>query len=86
MNEGKPTKAKWWSRPRPQDPAGPPPEETAAPAGPPSGATAERPDRTELTDRAEGPGAAEAGRDGDDGATSGWPAPGRPRRRPGRGR
>ncbi|MEU3850589.1 trypsin-like peptidase domain-containing protein [Streptomyces sp. NPDC029554] len=22
MNEGKPTKAKWWSRPRPQDPAG----------------------------------------------------------------
>ncbi|MEU7717949.1 trypsin-like peptidase domain-containing protein [Streptomyces tibetensis] len=24
MNEGKPTKAKWWSRPRPQDPAGEP--------------------------------------------------------------
>ncbi|MFH9587445.1 trypsin-like peptidase domain-containing protein [Streptomyces luteogriseus] len=24
MNEGKPTKAKWWSRPRPQDPSGDP--------------------------------------------------------------
>ncbi|MFV0133796.1 trypsin-like peptidase domain-containing protein [Streptomyces sp. HMX87] len=29
MNEGKPTKAKWWSRPRPQDADGTPPEEAA---------------------------------------------------------
>ncbi|MGW0290792.1 S1C family serine protease [Streptomyces tuirus] len=38
MNEGKPTKAKWWSRPRPQDPSGCPDgtggaqEPTSAPA------------------------------------------------------
>ncbi|GAA4298469.1 trypsin-like peptidase domain-containing protein [Streptomyces venetus] len=31
MNEGKPTKAKWWSRPRPQGPSGEP-EETAGAA------------------------------------------------------
>ncbi|MCT9140489.1 S1C family serine protease [Streptomyces violarus] len=32
MNEGKPTKAKWWSRPRPQDAPGEPEEQGAAPA------------------------------------------------------
>ncbi|MEV6173394.1 trypsin-like peptidase domain-containing protein [Streptomyces sp. NPDC051954] len=32
MNEGKPTKPKWWSRPRPQIPAGRAPEASLAPA------------------------------------------------------
>ncbi|MGA5359214.1 trypsin-like peptidase domain-containing protein [Streptomyces purpurascens] len=32
MNEGKPTKAKWWSRPRPQDAPGEPQGQGAAPA------------------------------------------------------
>ncbi|WP_328411018.1 trypsin-like peptidase domain-containing protein [Streptomyces violaceus] len=32
MNEGKPTKAKWWSRPRPQDAPGEPEEQGVAPA------------------------------------------------------
>ncbi|MCX3285186.1 trypsin-like peptidase domain-containing protein [Streptomyces sp. NEAU-H22] len=31
MNEGKPTKAKWWSRPRPQDPSGDPDGTDGAP-------------------------------------------------------
>ncbi|MEU1918472.1 trypsin-like peptidase domain-containing protein [Streptomyces massasporeus] len=43
MNEGKPTKAKWWSRPRPQDPSGDPDgtggaqEPVTAPADPADG-------------------------------------------------
>ncbi|MFF5843781.1 trypsin-like peptidase domain-containing protein [Streptomyces massasporeus] len=43
MNEGKPTKAKWWSRPRPQDPSGDPDstggaqEPATAPADPADG-------------------------------------------------
>ncbi|WP_030594680.1 S1C family serine protease [Streptomyces fulvoviolaceus] len=31
MDEGKPTKAKWWSRPRPQDPSGPAEGDTPSP-------------------------------------------------------
>ncbi|GGW88297.1 trypsin-like peptidase domain-containing protein [Streptomyces lomondensis] len=37
MNEGKPTKAKWWSRPRPQDPSGEP-EGAGGPVGAEPGA------------------------------------------------
>ncbi|ELS56213.1 hypothetical protein [Streptomyces viridochromogenes] len=57
MNEGKPAKAKWWSRPRPQGPS--PQAETAAPT--PDGMSGTTPDLPEATEPTTPAGARERG-------------------------
>ncbi|WP_367320981.1 trypsin-like peptidase domain-containing protein [Streptomyces sp. HUAS ZL42] len=54
MNEGKPTKAKWWSRPRPQEPAGETGDEVILGSGEDERAAVDAPGGAAHGDRADG--------------------------------